>query len=116
MVALPNGHGRDNRRERVGSADFVAHVLFGASGGFLFYILTPGGPTMVASLARRAAARLRRLAGRLSHSRPDRHQSGQGLVEYALILVLIAVALIVVLSTVGIQVNNVFSNVSAGIK
>ena len=37
---------------------------------------------------------------------------GQGMVEYALILVLIAVAVIVTMEVVGHQVNNVFSNVS----
>ena len=37
---------------------------------------------------------------------------GQGMVEYALILVLIAVAVIVIMQVVGHQVNNVFSNVS----
>ena len=37
---------------------------------------------------------------------------GQGMVEYALILVLIAVVVIVVLRMTGQQVNNVFSNVS----
>ena len=34
------------------------------------------------------------------------------MVEYALILVLIAVAVIVIMQVVGHQVNNVFSNVS----
>jgi pilus assembly protein Flp/PilA len=43
----------------------------------------------------------------------DEH--GQGMVEYALILVLIAVVVIVVLTTVGKQVNNVFSNISHGL-
>lgn len=38
--------------------------------------------------------------------------SGQGLVEYALILVLIAVVVIVILAVVGNQVKNTFSNVS----
>lgn len=42
-------------------------------------------------------------------------QEGQGMVEYALILVLIAVVVIVILQTVGKQVNNVFSNVSSGL-
>ena len=40
---------------------------------------------------------------------------GQGMVEYALILVLIAIAVIVILHTVGQQVNNVYSNVSNGL-
>ncbi len=42
-------------------------------------------------------------------------ESGQGMVEYALILVLIAVVVIVILTTVGHQVNNVFSNISHGL-
>ena len=44
-----------------------------------------------------------------------RPESGQGMVEYALILVLIAVVVIVILSTVGKRVNNVFSNISNGL-
>ena len=42
-------------------------------------------------------------------------QRGQGLVEYGLILILIAIAVIVVLGVVGQQTNNVFSNVSNGL-
>jgi pilus assembly protein Flp/PilA len=42
-------------------------------------------------------------------------ERGQGLVEYGLILVLIAIVVIVVLQLVGHQVNNVFSNVSKGL-
>jgi pilus assembly protein Flp/PilA len=42
-------------------------------------------------------------------------EDGQGMVEYALILVLIAVVVIVVLTTVGKQVHNVFSNISSGL-
>lgn len=44
-----------------------------------------------------------------------RAQHGQGMVEYALILVLIAVVVIVILQVVGHQVNNVFSNISNGL-
>jgi pilus assembly protein Flp/PilA len=40
-------------------------------------------------------------------------EKGQGLVEYALILVLIAVVVIVVLSIMGEQINNVFSTISS---
>ena len=40
-------------------------------------------------------------------------QEGQGLVEYALILVLVAVAVIVVLSTMGTQIAGVFSRINA---
>jgi pilus assembly protein Flp/PilA len=43
------------------------------------------------------------------------HQEGQGMVEYALILVLIAIVMIVILSTLGHTVNNVFSNISNGL-
>ena len=42
-------------------------------------------------------------------------QEGQGMIEYALILVLIAVVVIVILTVVGGQVKNVFSNVSNGL-
>ena len=44
-----------------------------------------------------------------------RPEDGQGLVEYALILVLIAIVVIVILSTLGKRVNNVFSNISNGL-
>jgi pilus assembly protein Flp/PilA len=47
----------------------------------------------------------------LDHDKED----GQGMVEYALILVLIAVVVIVVLTTVGKKVSNVFSNISSGL-
>ena len=45
----------------------------------------------------------------------ERPESGQGMVEYALILVLIAVVVIVILTTVGHRVNNIFSNISHGL-
>ena len=38
-------------------------------------------------------------------------QSGQGMVEYALILVLVSIVVIVILLTMGNQLQNVFSNV-----
>ena len=38
-------------------------------------------------------------------------QKGQGLVEYALILVLVAVVVIVVLALLGPAIGNVFSNI-----
>jgi pilus assembly protein Flp/PilA len=37
------------------------------------------------------------------------------MVEYALILVLIAIVVIVILTVVGHQVNNVFSNISSAL-
>lgn len=39
-------------------------------------------------------------------------EEGQGLVEYALILVLVAVVVIVVLAVLGPLVANVFSNIN----
>ena len=44
-----------------------------------------------------------------------RNQSGQGMVEYALILVLIAVVVIAILIVLGNQVQNVFCNISGGL-
>ncbi len=38
-------------------------------------------------------------------------EEGQGLVEYALILVLVAIAVIVILALLGPTVGNMFSNV-----
>ncbi len=52
---------------------------------------------------------------RLEEVRDRSDESGQGMVEYALILVLIAVVVIVILTTVGHRVNNVFSNISHGL-
>jgi pilus assembly protein Flp/PilA len=42
-------------------------------------------------------------------------ERGQGMVEYALILVLIAIVVVVVIGVVGAQTNNVFSNISNGL-
>jgi Flp pilus assembly pilin Flp len=42
-------------------------------------------------------------------------QRGQGLVEYGLVVILIAIFVIVVVGLVGHQANNVFSNVSNGL-
>jgi len=44
-----------------------------------------------------------------------RGQSGQGMVEYALILILVSIVAIVVLITMGNQIANIFSNVVAGL-
>ena len=55
------------------------------------------------------------LAARERLRDPVTRQKGQGMVEYALILVLIAVVVIVVLTAVGKKVNNVFSNISNGL-
>ena len=43
-------------------------------------------------------------------------KKGQGLVEYALILVLIAIVVILILTFLGNQVNSTFSRISSGLK
>jgi pilus assembly protein Flp/PilA len=63
----------------------------------------------LATMVRWAADRLH-----VAYARDD-DERGQGMVEYALILVLIAIVVIVILQVVGAQVNNVFSNVSNGL-
>ncbi|QRN84388.1 Flp family type IVb pilin [Chloroflexota bacterium] len=40
------------------------------------------------------------------------HDEGQGLIEYALIVLLIAIVVIVVLTAVGGEINGVFSDIS----
>jgi pilus assembly protein Flp/PilA len=45
----------------------------------------------------------------------DSGQKGQGMVEYALILVLVSIVVIVILVTMGNQIQNVFSNVVAAL-
>jgi pilus assembly protein Flp/PilA len=70
--------------------------------------LTP----QIATLFHNASDRLRAI---LRHHETLSDERGQGMVEYALILVLIAVVVIVILTVVGNQVNNVFSNVSSGL-
>ena len=42
-------------------------------------------------------------------------KEGQGMVEYALILVLVSIVVIVILTTMGRQIRNVFSNVVAAL-
>lgn len=42
-------------------------------------------------------------------------ESGQGMVEYALILILIAIVVIVVLVVLGNQLSNVFSDIVSGV-
>lgn len=53
----------------------------------------------------RSLGRGRRLPAYMAASR------GQGMVEYALILVLVSIVVIVILLTMGHQIANVFSNV-----
>ena len=42
-------------------------------------------------------------------------EEGQGLVEYALILVLIAIVVIGILTVLGARVSGVFSNINSGL-
>ncbi len=42
-------------------------------------------------------------------------EKGQGLVEYALILVLIAIVVLVVLAALGSRVTNIFSQITSGL-
>ncbi len=43
-------------------------------------------------------------------------EEGQGLVEYALILVLIAIVVIVILTAVGTRVRSTFSTINSALK
>jgi pilus assembly protein Flp/PilA len=43
---------------------------------------------------------------------PREHQEGQGLVEYALILVLVAIVVIAILVIMGPQIGNIFSQIT----
>ena len=58
---------------------------------------------------------LREMARRPLDRGLSRREEGQGMVEYALILVLIAVVVVLILTTLGKQVSNAFSNVSSEI-
>lgn len=44
------------------------------------------------------------------------HEDGQGLVEYALILVLVAIIVIAILALLGPQIGNVFSQIIDGLQ
>lgn len=46
---------------------------------------------------------------------PQQDQEGQGLVEYALILVLVAIVVIAILAIIGPQIGNIFSRVTNGL-
>ena len=43
------------------------------------------------------------------------HEDGQGLVEYALILVLVAIVVIAILAILGPQIGNVFSKITSAL-
>lgn len=44
------------------------------------------------------------------------NDSGQGLVEYALILVLIAIAVFAMLSSLGVQLNSTYEKINTGVE
>ncbi len=44
-----------------------------------------------------------------------RGEDGQGLAEYALILVFISIAAIVIMETLGLSINTVFTNVNGAL-
>jgi pilus assembly protein Flp/PilA len=56
-----------------------------------------------------------RLAASAVEERQERFERGQGMVEYGLILALIAVVAIVAVSLLGGKINNTFSNINANI-
>jgi pilus assembly protein Flp/PilA len=60
--------------------------------------------------ARNHACEPQRKQGEEVSTQPSK-QSGQGMVEYALILVLVSIVVIVILLTMGGQIANVFSNI-----
>ena len=45
----------------------------------------------------------------------DREEEGQGLVEYALIIVLVSIVSIIALTTLGTQVRTVFETITAAL-
>lgn len=61
------------------------------------------------------AGRLRRAALRWWLRIPRTGERGQGMVEYAFILVLVAVVLIVIVTVIGKQTSNMYSNISNGL-
>lgn len=52
----------------------------------------------------------------LQARRPARRQPGTSLIEYALIVVLVAVVCIGVLTSLGVEVQNVFDKIIAGLQ
>ena len=46
---------------------------------------------------------------------PRNEEQGQGLVEYALVLVLVAIVVIAILAILGPQIGNIFSRVTDGL-
>jgi pilus assembly protein Flp/PilA len=51
----------------------------------------------------------------LTHFRRYAPQHGQGLVEYALIIALVAIVVIAILVIMGPQIGDIFSNITNGL-
>jgi len=73
------------------------------------------GPVPPADPTRETMGDPDRVDNRLRRRRHLADERGQGMVEYALILVLIAVVVIVILSVMSGQVNNLYSNIGNGL-
>ena len=65
---------------------------------------------MAASGVRGSAHRLVDHVHRLLHRLSERR--GQGMVEYAFILMMVAIALILIVSVIGTQTGNMYNNIS----
>jgi pilus assembly protein Flp/PilA len=52
----------------------------------------------------------------LAGYRWPRERDGQGLIEYALIILLVALVVIVMLAVLGTQLNSVFSNITTSLE
>jgi pilus assembly protein Flp/PilA len=87
------------------AANIAAAVIMLGRGGY--YLVSHVSPdTVTASLSDVLQPRSSNMLNR---------QAGQGMVEYALILVLVSIVVIVILLTLGNQIANVFSNVVAAL-
>lgn len=67
----------------------------------------------VPQLCDRVAIRAREMGARLAARCRD--ESGQGLVEYGMIAMMIAIALILIVTIIGKQTNLMYSNISNGL-
>ena len=71
----------------------------------LVYALCPGGGVEHTNRTRKEVIQMLEL----------RNEKGQGLVEYALILVLVAIVVIAILLLLGPIIGNTFSNIAANL-
>lgn len=66
-------------------------------------------------LKRRARGSVRRSVGAWLSRRLRSGSPGQGMVEYSLILVLVAIVVLVIFNVLGHRVSDLYSNISNGI-